>query len=270
MHPILFQWGPFEFRSYGLMLSLSFILGIYWTLRRAERRGIERPYIIELSVIVILCAIAGARLLWVLTHVQHFQGRWLDTFNPLQSTGKIGISGLTLLGGFILSLAAIFIYCRIRQIPFFRLMDAAAPCMALGIALTRIGCFLNGCCFGKPGDLPWCLVFPFFSPAGSVLQGLRLHPTQLYSALYGIVILIILMVSERRARPDGFLTGMFLISYGIFRMAVDFIRYYESSVQFSLMGIRLNVNQIICIGMIVAGFIILLVLKRSVKRSKMP
>lgn len=270
MHPVLFQWGPFEIRSYGLMLSLSFILGIYWALRRAGRRGIERQYIVELSVIVILCSIAGARLLWVLTHLRYFQGRWLDTFNPLQSTGEIGISGLTLLGGFVLSLAAILIYCRIRQIPFFRVTDAAAPSLALGIILTRIGCFLNGCCFGKPGDLPWCLVFPFYSPAGSVLQGLRLHPAQIYSAIYGAVILTVLLTADRRIRPDGFLSGLFLVLYGIFRMAVDFVRYYESSVQFSVMGIRLNVNQAICIGMIIAGIIILLILKRSEKRTKIP
>ena len=109
MHPVLFKLGRFEIHSYGLMLALSFLVGIYWAMSRSEKRGIHRNHIMDLSIIVIIAAIVGARIMYVVTHLAEFEGRWLDTINPIQSTGEIGIPGLTLLGGVLLSLVSIII-----------------------------------------------------------------------------------------------------------------------------------------------------------------
>jgi len=268
MFPVLFRLGRLEVHSYGLMLAISFLIGIYWSMYRADKRGIDKNRVMDVSLIIVLCAIVGSRLMYVLTHLDEFRGHWLDTFSPFQSTGEIGLLGLTMLGGVVLALVAILIYCRVKHIPILKLCDVMAPAFGLGIFITRIGCFLHGCCFGKPCDLPWGVVFPMISPAGSILPGHHLHPTQLYSALYGLVILIVILLLDRKPRFDGFLVSIFFMLYGIFRFGVDFLRYYESSVKGSLFGISLTFNQWISLAMLVFGIYLYIVLNKKSKQEK--
>ena len=258
MYPVLLRLGRFEIHAYGLMLAISFLVGIYWSMYRAQKRGIQRNHVMDLSLIIVLCAIGGARLMYVVTHLTEFQGHWLDAVSPFQSSGEIGIAGLTMLGGVVLALVAVFVYCQIKKISVLKLCDVIAPAFALGIFLTRIGCFLNGCCFGKPCDLPWGVVFPLVSPAGSTLQGLHLHPTQLYSSLYGLIILVVILTLDRKPHFDGFLLSVFFMLYGFFRFAVDFVRYYEPSVQFTVFGILITINQVISFLMFLFGLYLFL------------
>jgi phosphatidylglycerol:prolipoprotein diacylglycerol transferase len=244
------------------MLALSFLIGIYWAMSRAEKRGIEKNRVMDLSLIIVICAIVGSRLLYVITHLDEFRGRWLDTFSPFQSSGEIGLLGLTMLGGVLLALAAILIYCKIKKLSVLKLSDSMAPAFALGIFLTRIGCFLHGCCFGKACDLPWAVTFPLISPAGSILPGQHLHPTQLYSSLYGLVILIVILLLDRKPRFDGFLLSVFFMLYGLFRFSVDFLRYYESSVKVSFGGISLTINQLISLAMFGCGLTLFIILRK--------
>ena len=266
MHPVLLKLGPIEIHAYGLMLAISFMLGIYWAMARAPKRGIEKNDILDLSIVVVVCAIIGSRFFYVITHLDEFRGRWADTFNPLQSSGEVGISGLSMLGGVVLVLVALVVYCRIKKISIIRLCDTLAPTFALGIALTRIGCFLNGCCFGQPGDLPWCMKFPINSPAGSILQNTHIHPTQLYSSLYGFIILGVILLLDRKKRPDGLLLSVFFMLYGAARFLIDFVRYYEDSVQFDFFGIALTFNQAISFILFIIGliFFLKLILKRPI------
>ena len=267
MHPILLKLGRFEIHAYGVMLAIAFLMGIYWSMHRAQKRGIDRNEIVDLSVIIILCAIVGSRLMYVVTHLDEFRGRWLDTVNPFQSSGEIGIAGLTMLGGVILALAAILVYCGLKKIPVLKLFDVLAPAFGLGIFLGRIGCFLNGCCFGKPCDLPWGVVFPLISPAGSAMPGLRLHPTQLYSSFYGLIILVVILALDRKPRFDGFLVSVFFVLYGVFRFAVDFVRYYEPSVKLHVFGAGFTFNQVISLLMFLTGLGLLLVLRKRHKKA---
>lgn len=262
MFPVLLRLGRFEIHSYGLMLALSFLIGIYWSMHRAKKRGIHRNDVMDLSLLIVVCAIVGARLLYVVTHLEEFKGRWLDTFNPFQSTGEIGIMGLTMLGGVVLALAAIVIYCSIKKINILRLCDVLAPAFGLGIFITRIGCFLHGCCYGNACDLPWAVVFPLISPAGSAMQGIPIHPTQVYSSLYGLAILVTLVVLDRKVRFDGFLLSVFFMMYGVARFLVDYVRFYEESVKVMLFGTSFTVNQVISALMFVAGGILFFVLRK--------
>lgn len=270
MHPVLLKLGPIEIHAYGLMLAISFLIGIYWAMARAPKRGIEKNDILDLSIVVVICAILGSRLFYVVTHLDEFKGRWTDTFNPLQSSGELGISGLSMLGGVVLVLIALVVYCRVKQISIIRLCDTLAPTFALGIGLTRIGCFLNGCCFGKPCDMGWCMKFPLNSPAGSVLQNTAIHPTQLYASLYGFIILLIIVLADRKKRQDGFLLSLFFMLYGISRFAIDFVRYYEASVQFHFLGVAFTFNQAISLALFLLGlsFFIRLNLNKPVKEQK--
>ncbi|MBN2417664.1 prolipoprotein diacylglyceryl transferase [bacterium] len=263
MYPVLLKLGRFEIHAYGLMLAISFLVGIYWAMRRSDRKGIDRNDIMDLSLLVVISAILGSRLLYVVTHLEEFQGRWLDTINPFQSTGEIGIAGLSMLGGVVLSVIVIAVYCFVKKISILKLGDIFTPSFAAGIFLTRIGCFLNGCCFGKTCSLPWAVRFPLNSPAGYVQQGAPLHPTQLYASLYGLGIALILYFFDRKQRFDGAVLALFLMLYGTARFLIDFVRYYEASVMFPFFGVSLTVNQAISFLMVVTGLLLYLVLGRT-------
>lgn len=268
MHPILFKLGAVEIRSYGLALAISFIVGIYWTIKRSRNRGINENRVLDLAMILIICAVVGSRLMYVLTHTEEFKGRWLDTISPIQSSGEIGLPGLTMLGGVLLCLAALVVFSRVHKISLTRLADVLAPSFAFGLFLTRIGCFLAGCCFGKACDLPWAVRFPLNSPAGAVHLGEHIHPTQLYASLYGLIILIILVLLDRKPRFDGFLMSVFFMLYGVSRFTNDFFRFYESNDQFGLFGTHFTFNQLISFLMFSTGLTMFIVFYRRQKHGK--
>lgn len=257
MHPVLVKIGVFEIHSYGLMLAISFVIGIYWAMSRAEKRGVSKNIIMDLSLITVLCAILGSRFFYVITHAAEFQGHWLNTVNPVQSDGTVGLSGLSMLGGVVCVILSIAIFATVKKLSVIDLFDTIAPSFALGIGITRIGCFLNGCCYGVPGDAPWCMVFPWNSPAGFAYPHIPIHPTQLYASLYGFLITIILILLDRKPRAKGFIAAVFLMLYGLARFSIDFIRDYEASVQFHLFGRGVTYNQLITFGMFLAGVVLL-------------
>lgn len=260
MHPVLFKLGALEIRAYGLMLALSFLLGIYLSVYRAKKQGVNPNHIMDLSVIIIISAIIGSRLLYVLFHLDEFRGRWLDTINPFQSDGQIGLAGLTVLGGVILSFISSYIFLKIRNLSFYKIADIMVPAIGLGIFLTRIGCYLNGCCFGLPCEGGHaCVTFPMNSAAGSQFPGVPLIPAQLYSSAYGLIIFVSLLVAERWKKFDGFLLALFFILYGISRFVIDFYRYYEDSMVILQMGERgLSLNQGISLLFVLVGIILLI------------
>ncbi len=266
MHPELFRIGPISVHSYGVMLALSFILGIYLAIREGEKRGIRGDDIVNLGMVIIISSVFGARLFYVLFHLEEFRGRWIYTFWPVQEDGTIGLGGLIVLGGFLTAFIASAVYILVKKLDFWKVADSVAPSIALGVFLTRIGCFLNGCCFGKACSLPWAVVFLPNSPAGTVMGNTPIHPTQLYSSFYGLVIFLILLYVNRKQRFDGLLIGLFLILYGISRFTVDFFRYYEHQM-FIIDG--LEFNQIVSLLMFVGGIFILLY-RGKVPQNKMP
>ncbi len=270
MHPVLFRIGALEIRAYGLMLALSFIIGIYLSAKRAKSRDIDPNHVMDLSVILIISAIVGSRLLYVLFHLDEFRGRWLDTINPFQSDGQIGIAGLTVLGGVILCFASSAVYLHVKKLPFYKFADVMMPAVGLGIFLTRIGCYLNGCCYGLPcdGHGLFCVTFPLNSPAGAHFPETPLVPAQLYSSLYGLIIFGTLLVAERWKKFDGFLLALFLILYGLGRFLVDMYRYYEDSMVILSVGEQgVSLNQGISGLMVFLGIILLIYGYNKVKRT---
>jgi phosphatidylglycerol:prolipoprotein diacylglycerol transferase len=266
MHPELFSIGPFTVHSYGVLLAISFILGIFIAIKKGEKRDIKSDEIINVGFIIIISSIIGARLFYVLFHLSEFEGRWLYTFWPVQEDGTVGLGGLILLGGFIAALLSSIVYILYKKLNFWKLADSMIPGFALGIFLTRIGCYLNGCCFGKECHLPWAVKFPPGSPAGSTMGDLSLHPTQLYSSLYALIIFFILMMLDRFKLLDGITTGMFFILYGISRFIVDFFRFYEEQM-FILTG--LGVNQLVSLFMFLTGVVIIFYRQYAKKSDKL-
>ncbi len=246
MHPEIL--GPLK--SYGLLLSVSFLLGILLCLRRGKARGLDADTVMDLSFAVMISSLIGVRLLYVLTHPGEFHPWWRAFF--------IWEGGLTLYGGIILATATVWWLCRRRGVPFLRMADVMAPAVVMGIGITRLGCFLNGCCFGTPTRLPWGVVFPAGSEPSRVFGAVALHPSQLYGSLGGFAVLAALLLLERRPGATGGTFARFLFLYGVVRFVEDFARYYEPGAR---LAAGLSVNQIVSLALILTGLALLVWLR---------
>ena len=257
MHPILFKLGPFEIRSWGVMFALGCVVGTWFAQRRAKHQGLDPNLIMNLALVIIGSALVGSRLFYVAFHWEEFAPHPLDIISPYQSNGQWGIGGLSMVGGIVLSLLTSLFYLHHKRENIWALADIVAPSFPLGIFFTRIGCFLNGCCFGHPSSLPFAVTFPTQSPAGLIYPHCSIHPTQLYSSLYGLIIFLLILQLEKYKRFPGFTTWLTLGSYCVARFLVDFLRYYENSMVLARVGgVSFSVNQGICVATIlIAGVI---------------
>jgi phosphatidylglycerol:prolipoprotein diacylglycerol transferase len=237
------------------MLALSFFVGIWFASRRAAKRGLKQEIVYDLSIVLIIAAVVGSRVLYILTHRDHYRSV-LDIFALWQG-------GATLYGGLILAVVGAVLFLRLKGIPFFTMADICAPSIALGVFFTRIGCFLSGCCFGKPTRCAIGLVFPEGSPAGYTFPDVHIHPTQLYSSLYGLLIFLVLLLLERKHSFEGYTFGFLCIFYGAARFIVDFFRFYEGSAMWG----ALTVSQVLSLGLVVIGIVLLVVLPGSFGRT---
>jgi len=258
MFPTLLRIGNFQLYSYGVMLFISFLAGIALTEQRAKRFGIEPKTITDLALWVLVAVVIGSRLFYVAFHWDEFKHNLIDTFrfwgNPP------GLSGLMFYGGFLGAFSAGLIFVWVKRLPLLKLLDAVAPAIMLGEGFTRIGCFLNGCCFGKPTSLGLGVVFPLHSPAGAQFPNQPIHPTQLYSSLAGFILFGIALILERRRLKDGMLFAIMLILYSLFRFGIDFVRYYENGANF--WG-----NQVVALLLVAVGLVLLVVFLRRPQRQ---
>jgi phosphatidylglycerol:prolipoprotein diacylglycerol transferase len=247
VHPILGTLGPVHLRAYGIMLAISFIVGIVLALRRAKRANLDTAMMSNVCLLILFSSIIGSRVLHIWEHAGDYAGQAARTLS-------IWEGGLSMLGGVVLAVAVSFVYVKAKGASFRRVADVVVPSLALGLFLTRIGCFLNGCCFGTVCTLPWGMTFPPVSAAGQQFPGVPIHPTQLYGALTGLIILAVLLLAERRPRPAGYLAGLFFILYAIGRFLVEFIRWHEPSlVALTLGGVEITTYQVICVGLLAVG-----------------
>ncbi|MGB9741561.1 MAG: prolipoprotein diacylglyceryl transferase [candidate division WOR-3 bacterium] len=254
MLPVLIRAGRFQLYSYGVMLFISFVLGIWIVESRAKRFGVEPKKITDLALWVLLAVVLGARLFYVAFHWDEFRHDLAGIFrfwgNPP------GLSGLMFYGGFLGAFTAGLIYVWLNRLPLLKLLDAVAPALVLGEGFTRIGCFLNGCCFGKPTASPLGLVFPPYSAAGAQFPGQPIHPTQLYSSLAGFILFGLALVLERRRLKPGVLFGTILLLYSLFRFGIDFVRYYENAANF--WG-----NQVVALGLSLLALVLVIIFSRK-------
>ncbi|MBI3615515.1 MAG: prolipoprotein diacylglyceryl transferase [Candidatus Omnitrophica bacterium] len=209
MHPILFRWGPFTFYSYGLMLALGFLGAIRLAARRALRLGLNPTQIQTLGVVVLLGGIAGARAAYVALNWAAFRSNLLEIIR-LDHGGLVFYGGLA--GGILTGIWTV----RKAQLPLWITVDLMVPPLVLAHAIGRIGCFLNGCCYGKPSSVPWAVVFP--------PETVPRHPTQLYESGALILLFFLLKAVERRRPRPGTVFLIYGFSYGIWRFFIEFLR----------------------------------------------
>ena len=248
MHPELFRIGPTPVYSYGLMLVISFALGILLAQRRAKKRGIPPEAVLDVATVILISAVVGSRLLYIAFHVSEFEGRWLDTIDVTK-----GLAGLSMFGGVALATVMSLWYMRWKRLPVWEMSDVLAPSVALGIGITKIGCLLNGCCFGRPTGLPWGISFPPGCVASSVFGTTTLHPTQLYESAVGFIIFGISLLVDRKRIPSGIILCTVMGLYGVARFLIDFARFQEPSNYAGFMGIQLTVSQVFSLAFVIAS-----------------
>lgn len=246
MFPTILSLGSIHIYSYGVMLFLSFMFGIAIVEHRAKKFGVDPRKITDLALWVLLAVVVGSRLFYVAFHWDEFANDLIG----IVAFWRGGLAGLMFYGGFLGGIVAGLIFVRVNRMPIPRLMDAVAPAIMLGEGLTRIGCFLNGCCFGKPTGCFTGMEFPAHSPAGATFPYQDIHPTQLYSSAAGLVLFGLALLLERRRLKEGVLISVLLILYSLFRFGIDFVRHYEDAANF--WG-----NQVVALGLTAVGVVLL-------------
>jgi phosphatidylglycerol---prolipoprotein diacylglyceryl transferase len=248
MHPILFEipkidlggWtiGPIPIRMYGLMIGLGFLVAVWLASRRAKKEGIDPERIMDMGVYLLLAAIIGSRLFYVLVNLQEFQRNWLDAF-------AIWKGGLVFYGGLIGAVAIGIWYVRKHDLPVWKTADIVAPYIALGHMFGRFGCFFAGCCYGAPCHTSVGITF---SDTHSLAPlDVPLYPTQLFEAGGEFANFLVLLAVYRFRKFDGQVFWLYPALYSILRFIVEFFRGDEArGVYF---GGSISTSQLVSIGM---------------------
>lgn len=246
----LFEIGPFRVHIYGVLLAIAFVLGSLWATRAARRRGIPEERTLSLIGWILISSIVGARLHFVLGHPTSYE-------DPLQLF-RIWEGGLTLYGGLIAAILVSFLYLRRHRIGFLPVADSVAPALALGEGITRIGCFLNGCCFGQACDPSIGIHYPADSYAAMALGHTAVYPSQLLLSAGMFALFVLLWRLDRRPGRVGRLFGLYLVGQGLLRYAVDFTRYYEPIDTVHVLGGAIETkSQIVALGLVAVGLLLL-------------
>jgi phosphatidylglycerol:prolipoprotein diacylglycerol transferase len=244
--------GGIPIYGYGAMLFVGFLASAWLAVWRAKQQGWDAAVIWDVSMLLLAAGIVGARLFFVV--------QYHDQFDSPAGVFNISKGGLVYYGGVLGAVAAFIVYTRWKKLPALALCDILAPSVALGLAFGRIGCFLNGCCYGDPSSLPWAVQFPQGSvPYEALLsRGLiesgalhtpALHPTQLYSAINGLVLCILLSAFYPWRRRDGQVIALLLTVYPVTRFLIEILRADELPVA----GTPFTISQNMSIILFLAG-----------------
>jgi len=259
MHPELFHVGFVHLRSYGLMLAVAFLVGTWLALREARRRGLDEDRLVTVILVALVGAILGARALYVLEHVDEFRREWGSALALWQG-------GLTLYGGIVLGTVAGLLTARRYHMPMWEVADTVTPALALGTMFGRVGCYLNGCCYGRPTRLPWGVTFPPDSFAGLEFGNARVHPSQLYFALAGLLLFWLTSALRTRLRVPGTLFWLFIVLFALIRIPLDFTRAYEPTALLAgVGGIEFTESQLTSVALALFGTLMILRLKREAR-----
>jgi phosphatidylglycerol:prolipoprotein diacylglycerol transferase len=260
--PVIFQIGSFKLQYYGLMYLVAFGITyglVLYRLRHEPRFAVSREQVNDLTTVIILGLMVGARLGYVVFYnLGYFLQHPLEIVLPFEFSDGItftGISGMSYHGGVIGIIVAAWIYTRKNGLALRDMADLYAPCIPLGYTFGRIGNFINGELYGRATTAPIGMYFPLAPD-----QLLR-HPSQLYEAFFEGVFLFAVMWSIRKMRaPRGAMLGLYLMGYGLVRFFIEFYREPDAHIGF-VVGV-LSMGQLLCTAMVAAGGLLVLALKQ--------
>lgn len=236
MYPVLFRIGGVSIYSYAVLLTFAFIIGTLGVSRGGKRAGLPEEKLLDMAMWILIASLVGARLLFILIELPMYLADPLSVFH-------IRSGGLSFHGGLIGGIAAGLWYTHRHKLPQGKVADLVAPYLALGYGIVRIGCLLNGCCFGIPANLPWAL------PGAAADSTLR-HPTQLYAFFAGIIIFGLLLRRKNKIRFNGQLFLEFILLYSIYRFFIEY--YREVSAYTGILTLGQSISLIGAVGAYVA------------------
>jgi phosphatidylglycerol:prolipoprotein diacylglycerol transferase len=220
MHPILFEIAGWPIYAYGLLLALAYLVGLQLAVVRARRRGVDASRVMDLGIYLIIAALVGAKLMLVIVDFDYFAERPGEILSLVRAGGVF-------YGGLLAALGVALWLVRRYRLDLWTTADLMAPGIALGHVVGRLGCLLAGCCYGRPTDVPWAITFTSPAAAENVGTplGIPLHPTQLYDAGAELLILVLLLATERRGRPfPGRTFWLYMLLYAISRFIIEMFR----------------------------------------------
>jgi phosphatidylglycerol:prolipoprotein diacylglycerol transferase len=248
MYPQLFHIGNFFLPTYGFLVASGVLLGLWISVRNCERNGIDGEKAWNLGILVVLCGIVGAKMLYILVDWHSYASHPAEIFslNTLRAGGVFS-------GGLLAAFVAAAWYVRSNHMPALATCDNFAPGLALGHAIGRVGCFAAGCCYGKPTHFFWGVTFT--NPLANEYVGTplheALHPTQLIESVVELLNFLLLSWLLRRKRFDGQVMGAYLFLYGIARFFIEFLRGDPGRGE--VFGGFMTGTQAISIGLVIAG-----------------
>ena len=255
MYPRLFEFGWFTVYSYGLLLALAYLLGLKLALVRARHRGLDSTRVMDLGIWIIISALIGAKLMLLIVDWEYFSRNPRELISLAQSGGVF-------YGGLILALIVALWYMWRHRMQVWAVCDVFAPGIALGHVIGRVGCFMAGCCYGRPTDVPWAVRFtdPFAAANVGTPLHIDLHPTQLYEAGAELLILGLLLGTERMGRPfPGRTFWSYMFVYGVSRFIIEM---YRGDPRGFVFGSSLSTSQFISVVLVPLSLIMLFVLSR--------
>lgn len=219
MYPELFRIGSFPINTYGVFLAIAFLSAILITVKLAERDGLPRERIYDLSLWMLLASLIGSKILMLFTEPEYRD-------NPLQLLSLDFLrSGGVFYGGLLGAIVAGYFLMRRYRLPWWKTADACAPGIAIGNFFGRQGCFAAGCCWGEPTSLPWGVKF---TELGHEITGVpidqHLHPTQLYESFAMLLVFFFLLWLHKHKRFSGQVILVYALLYSIIRFAIEFVR----------------------------------------------
>lgn len=221
MHPVFFSIGSFRLPTYGVMMVLAILAGIYTVSRLGRKEGLDTGRLFDFSTWIVIVALLGAKLMMVLTDWRSYWERpaELVSWSTLQAGGVF-------YGGFIAAVVFSVWYTRANAMPMWKVFDVYSPAVALGLGIGRIGCFAAGCDYGKPTASALGVVFtnPWSHDLTGVPLGVPLHPTQLYEMAASLAIFVWLIWRFRRKRYDGQIFLNYLVLYAVARFFIEYLR----------------------------------------------
>lgn len=244
--------------GYGMMLFLSFLVSMNLAARLAKREKLDKETIYDVALWIFAGGLIGARLFYVCQY-------WGTRVHHFSEIFRIWEGGIVLYGSGIGAAVGFLLYRLLRPFPVRPIMDTIAPAVALGIAIGRVGCFLNGCCFGDRCEMPWGVRFPGPRPgqpgsppwadqvrSGAIAEtaswSLPVHPTQLYSALDGLILMVLLLAYFPLRKRDGEVMALLLVTYPVSRFLIEWLRNDEGA----FLG-GLTISQNISLGLFAVG-----------------
>jgi phosphatidylglycerol:prolipoprotein diacylglycerol transferase len=250
MFPDLFSIGPFTLHTYGLFVATGFLVGLMVTIKIGKAEGITPQQTMDIGFLMILAAIVGSRLLYVLMNISYYTERPMDVLKMWQG-------GLVFSGGIVCVILTVTWYTRRHQLSFWKMADMWAPAMAIGQGIGRIGCFMAGCCYGKPTGSRWGVVFT--NPHSLAPLNIPLHPTQLYSSVSNFIIFFILLLLHRKKRFDGQVFLWLLVLHSTARLFVERFRGDDRGM---VLGSGMTITQLVTLVILIAAIVALFIFKR--------